>query len=269
MGANASALSWPDEFVSLLVEGGRYVIRYDHRDTGRSTKREFSKYPYGILDLASDAVAVLDGYALARAHVLGLSMGGSIGQVLAVEYRERLLSLTVMMTAALNVDFVGNVGRALRGEPSLDGLPLPERGILEVLARRAESGRDRDAELAFRVDEWRALSGGELPFANRDFLRWETLAMAHAGTHVQPFVHALARPFPTERGVELRNVTTPTLVIQGMRDPLNPPPHGRHIADLIPRARLVEIPGMGHALTSSVHRRLAELVLEHTAFPMI
>ena len=77
-------------------------------------------------------------------------------------------------------------------------------------------------------------------------------------------MHAFAAPFPVSRGKELRGVTTPTLIIQGMLDPLNPPPHGRHLAELIPGARLVEIGDMGHALPTAVHRRIADLILAHT-----
>lgn len=264
MGANASGMAWPDELLAMLVSGGRFVIRYDHRDTGRSTCRDFRQHPYAVTDLANDAVAVLDGYGLERAHVVGLSMGGSVGQILAIEHRERLLTLTVMMTAALDVDFVGNISRALRGEPSPDGLPTPDPRVLQALARRGGSGRDRDAELTSRIEEWRILSGGEVPFVESDFRRWEEKAIAHAGTHQQPTAHAFATPFPMARGGELRSVTTPTLVIQAPKDPLNPPPHGRHLSELIPGARLAEVPGMGHALPSAVHRPLADLILGHT-----
>lgn len=264
MGANTSAMAWPDELVALLVSGGRFVLRYDHRDTGRSSHRDFQQHPYSVLDLARDALAVLDGHGIRRAHVVGLSLGGTIAQILALEHRARLLTLTVMMTAALDVDFAGNIGRALRGEPSPDGLPIPDPRVLQALARRGEPGREREAELAWRVEEWRLLSGDELPFVESEFRRWEEQAIAHAGTHRQPTAHALAAPFPVERGAELRTVTTPTLVIQAPRDPLNPPPHGRHLAELIPGARLAEIAGMGHALPSAVHEPLAGLILDHT-----
>ncbi|MCU0722431.1 MAG: alpha/beta fold hydrolase [Planctomycetes bacterium] len=265
MGANASGKHWPPGFVALLAAGGRFVVRYDHRDTGRSTRRDFAAHPYAVAGLAADAVAVLDGWGLDSAHVAGLSMGGTLGQILALDHRPRLRTLTVMCTAALDVDFAGNVGRALRGEPSPDGLPTPDPAILRVLARRAEPVADRAAEVARRVEEWRALSGGELPFVEDDFRRWEEAAIDHAGSRAQPVAHAFAAPFPVSRGKELRGVTTPTLVVQGMLDPLNPPPHGRHLADLIPGARLVEITGLGHSLPTAFHRRVADLILEHTA----
>ncbi len=263
MGANASAMGWPDELVSLFVSGGLHVIRYDHRDTGRSTTRSFAEHPYALADLARDAIRVLDGYGIASAHVVGLSMGGTLGQLFALDYRERLRTLTLVVTAALGVDFVGNIQRAFTGEPTPDGLPTPDPHILKVLSRRAEPVADRTAELDRRVAEWRALSGEVLPFDAEEFRRWEERSIDHAGSLVQPSAHALATPVPLERGAELRGITTPTLVIQGPKDPLNPPPHGRHLADCIPGARLVEIPGMGHALPRAVHRPLADAILAH------
>jgi 10-carbomethoxy-13-deoxycarminomycin esterase/esterase len=82
MGANASGMLWPDELVTMLVSGGRRVIRYDHRDTGRSIHQEFQLHPYAVNDIEKDAVSVLDGYGIERAHAVGLSMGGTIGQIL-------------------------------------------------------------------------------------------------------------------------------------------------------------------------------------------
>lgn len=264
MGANASGVSWPEEFIARLVSGGHHVIRYDHRDTGRSTCRDFTRHPYSVTELARDAVSVLDGHGVRRAHVVGLSMGGTLGQVLALDHRERLLTLTVMLTAALGVDFVGNMERALQGLPTLDGLPPPDPSVLAVLARRSEPARDRASELERRVAEWRALSGDKLPFDPDEFRRLEERVIDHAGSLVQPIAHALATPVALERGAELRGITTPTLVIQGGRDPLNPPPHGRHLAESIPGAQLLELPDMGHALPSAIHQPVADAILAHT-----
>ncbi|HEV3360926.1 MAG TPA: alpha/beta fold hydrolase [Pseudonocardiaceae bacterium] len=263
MGANASAMTWPDEFVQRLVDGGRRVIRYDHRDTGQSTTRDFDQLPYAVADLAADAVAVLDGYEIEAAHVVGLSLGGTITQLLALDQRSRLRAMTVMLTAALDVDFVGNIGRAMRGEPAPDGLPTPRADVLTALATRAEPGADREAELDRRVAEWRLLAGDELPFDANEFRRWEQRDIDHSGTLAKPSAHARATPVPTSRGAELTGISTPTLVVQGMLDPLNPPPHGRHLADQIPGARLLEVPGMGHALPGAVHPVLAEAILTH------
>ncbi len=265
MGANTSAMGWPNELVALLVAGGHLVIRYDHRDTGRSTRRDFATHPYGVADLARDAVGLLDGYGIRAAHVVGASMGGTLGQLLALDHRDRLRTLTVMITAALDVDFVGNMKRAIAGQPSPDGLPTPDPRVLALLASQSGPATDREAELDRRVEVWRALAGGVLPFDSAEFRRLEERAIEHAGTLVPSTAHALATPVPLARGAELGGITTSTLVIQGPEDPLNPPPHGRHLAEAIPGSRLVEIPGMGHALPSAVHRPLAEAILTHTS----
>jgi pimeloyl-ACP methyl ester carboxylesterase len=262
-GANASAFMWPDGFVTLLAEEGYRVIRYDHRDTGRSTRRPFDEHPYGIEDLARDAVSILDASGVERAHVVGLSMGGTIGQVLALDHPERLLSLTLMLTTALDVDFAGNYLRAMRGEASVGSLPTPRPEVVAALGRMFTPGATYEDELRRRVEQWRVLAGDGLPFDPEEFRRIEAAAVEHAVSLMPSTAHAQVRPVPNERGEELRQVRTPTLVIQGMEDPLNPPPHGRHLAALIPGAALVEVPGLGHALPGIAHRPIAKAILEH------
>ncbi len=262
-GANATAMMWPDEFVHALARRGLRVIRYDHRDTGRSTKRPFHAAPYTIHDLAGDAVAILDGWDVERAHVVGFSLGGTIGQLLALDWPHRLLTLTVMCTAALDIDFAGNIARAMAGEASVDGLPLPDRSVLEVLTRRAEPGRDRARELDRRVAEWRALAGGSVAFDAAEARRWEERAIDHTGELEVATPHALAQPVPTKRGAELHRVRVRTLVVQAMLDPLNPPPHGRHLAELIPGASLVELEQLGHSLPAALHRTVIDTIIEH------
>ena len=258
-GANASALGWPDEFVDLLADRGLRVLRYDHRDTGRST----TPSPYSLEDLARDAVAVLDAHGIATAHVVGLSMGGTLGQVLALDHRERLRSLVLMVTAALDVDFAAAVRRAADGTAEAGDLPAPTPEIVAAMTQRADPVPDRETALQRRVEGWRLLSGDVLAFDAKEFRRWENAAIDHAGTFQQPGAHAQITPVPTARGAELREVTTPTLVIQGPVDPINPPPHGEHLAALIPGARCVEVPGMGHALPSALHTALVDLLTDH------
>jgi len=263
MGGNLSALGWPDEFVELLADSGLRVIRYDHRDTGRSTFRDYGEHPYSYEDLAADAVAVLDGWDVEAAHVVGMSMGTSIAQVIALDHPERLLSMTLMLGGALDNDFDAAIKCAYSGEPTPDGLPAPTQRFLDMLAAVSEPPEDRAAALDQRVTKWRLLSGEGLPFDPAEFRRWEERAMEHAGTWREPFAHYLVPLPPTTRGAELRDVPTPTLVIQAPLDPAAPPPHGRHLADMIPGAELKEIPGMGHALVSAVHRPLAALIRDH------
>ncbi len=262
-GANASHLMWPDEFSDLLVSRGFSVIRYDHRDTGQSSKLDFDTHPYALADLANDMIAVLDGFGVRKAHVVGMSMGGTLVQLALLDHPERLLSATIMLTAALDVDFAGNIARAYTGEPVPQGLPLPHRAVLDQLSLRNAPVDSLAQALQRRVSEWVALSGPLARLKPEEFRTWEARAIAHAGNLLQPVNHARAQPVPLQRGAELSGVRVPVLVIQGGQDPLNPPPHGRHIAALIPASTLVEIPELGHSLPSSLHQRVADCIVAH------
>lgn len=251
-GANTPGSMWPDALVEQLVGSGYWVIRYDHRDTGRSTTRPFESFPYRIEDLASDALAVLDAHAIDRAHIVGLSMGGVIGQLLALDSPERLRSLTVMMTAALDVDFAASYARAMDGHETTADLPGPDPQVVKQLGMMFTPGQTIEDEVKRRVDVWRVLNGSESAFDAREFGERERKAIALAGSLTPPTGHAFATSVKTKRGAELRHLSVPTLVIQGGQDPLNPPPHGRHLADLISGSDFLQIDDMGHALPSSV-----------------
>lgn len=243
MGANASGVTWPEPFVDLLATRHR-VVRYDHRDTGRSTAA-FESRPYPIRELAEDAVAVLDGLGIDRAHVVGMSLGGTLVQLLLLDHPDRLRSATMFATAALSSEL----------EPS------PE--VLEFWGTMGEE-RDRDAELDWRVEHWRLLNGGGLPFDDAEFRALEAGAMDHAGSTAFPLAHAQADQSGLDRGRELAAVTVPTLVVEAPLDPVNRPPSAAQIADAVGSARLVTIPGMGHALPSAVHAPLADAILTFT-----
>ena len=255
MGANASGLAWPDALVARLAERHR-VLRYDHRDTGRST-RAFAERPYPILDLAADALAVLDGFGVDGAHVVGMSLGGMLAQLLLLDAPERVRSATVFSTGALEID----PPEAGAAEP-----PGPSHEILAMWQHLGES-RDRAAEVAFNVEHWRLLSGAERggEFEESEFRALEERIRDHAGHDDPTVAHALADASNLARGAELARVRTPTLVIEAPLDPVFPPPHAAHLASLIPGARVVTIPRMGHALPSALLPALADAILAHTA----
>ncbi|QRK07429.1 alpha/beta fold hydrolase [Archangium violaceum] len=251
MGANASGLAWPDAFVDLLARKYR-VIRYDHRDTGASTWA-FDTKPYPLHRLAEDALAVLDAFGIGRAHVVGLSVGGFLTQWLMVEHPSRLLSATVIGAAAL------------QGTPALeDGTqqaPIdPE--LLEFWSHMFEP-RDLEAEIEWRVENWRRLNGRVIPFDAEEFRSLERRIIAHAGRHDNPGAHARADYSALARGAELVRSTVPTLVIATPEDPTNPASNSRHLAANLPRSTLVTIEGMGHAIPHAVVPRLAAAILDH------
>ncbi|MGY3850049.1 alpha/beta fold hydrolase [Streptomyces hydrogenans] len=258
MGAQAPGLNWPDELVALLAARHR-VIRYDHRDTGRSTWA-FDEKPYPLSRLAEDAVAVLDAFGVGRAHVVGMSLGGLLTQLLVADHPDRLLSATVIGTAALSTaPYVRPDGSRV---PAAE-LPGPAAHLLEFWSR-PEGDRDLEAELDHRVAHWRALAGDALPFDADWFRAQERRIVAHTGHHRPPTAHARADASGLLRTEELAAARVPTLVISAPAEPVAPPPHAEHLAQVIPGARLAVVPGMGHALPPEVHGPLAGEILRHT-----
>ncbi|MFF2715960.1 alpha/beta fold hydrolase [Streptomyces sp. NPDC058011] len=258
MGAQASGLGWPEELVEPLAERHR-VIRYDHRDTGRSTW-SFDEQPYPLTALAEDAVAVLDALDVDRAHVVGMSLGGMLTQLLVADHPERLLSATVIGANALSsVPYVAPDGRRVPPE-ELPGV-APE--LVELWSRPVED-HGPEAELERRVEHWRALGGGVIPFDADRARDLERRIIAHTGHHHAGSAHARADYAGMDRTEQLARNRVPTLIISAPAEPVTPPPHAEHLAQAIRGARLVEVPGMGHALPREVHAPLTAAILDHT-----
>ena len=174
MGRASSGLYWPDALVESLARHHR-VIRYDHRDTGRSTWA-FDQHPYAIADLADDVLVILDDLGIERAHVVGVSMGGMLAQLLLLDHPHRLLSATVFATSAL-----GTVPGPARPRSGPD-LPGPDRRLLALWDRMEKEGpRDREAEIERRVEEWRLLNGDVIEFDAEEFRRVEERLIDHSG----------------------------------------------------------------------------------------
>jgi pimeloyl-ACP methyl ester carboxylesterase len=251
MGANASGPAWPDALVARLAEH-HPVLRYDHRDTGRSGA-VLDEQPYGISDLAADAVAVLDAFDVPRAHVVGMSMGGLLVQLLLLDHPERLASAVLFGTGPL---------------PGADGPepPGPDPALLRMWAE-LDDPRDPEGELAWRVEHWRLLNGTALPFDPAEFRALEERVIEHAGSSAPVTAHARMDTDGLHRGAELARVTVPTLVVEAPEDPAYPPPNAALLAAAIGSARLVRIPGMGHALPAAVIEPLAAAILGRTAEP--
>ncbi|GAB7051141.1 alpha/beta hydrolase [Catenuloplanes indicus] len=253
MGTATQSVGWPEPLVDRLVEGGRRVIRFDHRDTGRSECRDFATHPYSIDDLARDALAVLDAHRVPAAHLVGASLGGAIGQWLAVHRPDRALSLTAIMTSPMGNDPGPAWARAFAGQPPPDGaLPPPSPAFLRLVTQPASP-----------LDTLRILHGDGLPFdeaAARDYLRRAAERAAHPEAAAN---HDLAgRRWTDARRAPLSTITAPTHVIHGSADPLFPPAHGEALAALIPGARLTVVDGMGHGFYApGLPEHVAELIL--------
>ena len=231
-GAEASMDWWDDDFCERLASGGRHVIRYDTRDTGRSTTFPPGKPPYGLDALLADAVGLLDQLGIAAAHVVGVSMGGDIAQYLAVYHPDRVASLTLIATS-----------------PGGPGLPAMSQELAEKFASGSDDApdwSDREGVIAYYTAGERTFAG-TIP-VDEEWVRrivgraWDrSPAMASAQNHWQLDGGKSVRD-------RLGEITAPTLVLHGTADPLLPYGHGETLAREIPGARLVPLKGMGHGM---------------------
>jgi pimeloyl-ACP methyl ester carboxylesterase len=256
-GSAAQGITSPDPLVARLVDRGVQVIRFDHRDTGRSSIVDFDTHPYAIADLAADCLAVLDGYGLSAAHLAGMSMGGMIAQWLAVHEPARVRSLTLISTSPMGYDPGPAWTRAWAGEPPAEeDLPHPAPQLLAHWAAGPPPGVETDMVL-FRI-----FNGPVRPFdepAARAVLQraWSRATDPAAAAH-----HDRAgRAFAPDRLAPLSSITAPTTIVHGDQDPMFPLGHGEALAAAIPGADLHVVPGMGHVLFSpGLDREIAGLI---------
>ncbi len=262
MGLAGQMVAWDDELCARLAARGFRVIRFDNRDIGRSTwlrhepvpnvlalvravrRGQPVRVPYGLGDMAGDALGLLDALGIPAAHLVGISMGGMIAQEMALRAPGRVLTLTCIMSHTAERD-----------------LPHPHRRVMGAMLLPAP--RDPTAYLRHSIQVWRILGG---PVYAVDYARTRATSMAAyergrnpAGSGRQ-LAAIIAAP---SRAQALRSLTVPTLVIHGDRDPLVPVEGGRRTAAAIPGARLEIIPGMGHSLPPPLWPRLVDLITEH------
>jgi pimeloyl-ACP methyl ester carboxylesterase len=253
MGSAAQGISCPDALVARLVARGVQVIRFDHRDTGRSSVVDFDAHPYALADLGADCLAVLDGYGLPAAHVAGLSMGGMIAQWLAVHEPARVRSLTVLTSSPMGY----RPGPARAGEPAADDLPPPSPEFLAHVAAGLPPGVESDVAL-FRV-----FNGPVRPFDEPAARAMLELSLSRATDPAAAANHNRAGlTFAPDRLAPLSSITAPTAIVHGDQDPIFPLAHGEALAAAIPGAHLHVVRGMGHILHSpGLPEEVADLIL--------
>jgi pimeloyl-ACP methyl ester carboxylesterase len=262
MGLGAQMIAWDDAFCVELAQRGYRVIRFDNRDIGLSTT--FSQHgvpdvaklfgaalmgqpievPYTLRDMAADTVGLMDALGIERAHVVGASMGGAIAQELAIHRPARLRTLTSIMSST--------------GEP---GLPPPTQEAMEILM--SPTPTDWEGYLARYLNTWRVLRGPGFPLDEaRDRLR--AAEVFARGLNPPGAARQLGAILASgNRKEALKAVKTPTLVIHGDADPLVRVEGGVATADAIPGAKLVVIPGMGHALPIPMWGQIIDAIAAH------
>jgi pimeloyl-ACP methyl ester carboxylesterase len=240
-GLGSQCINYSAEWCEMFAAEGLQVVRFDNRDMGLSS--HLPGVPYSLSDMAADAVAVLDALGVARAHIMGLSMGGMIVQTVAIEHHDRVLSLTSVMSHTGEQGYGGSSPRAFE---LLTGAPATNRE--EYLANAIAGLREWGSPEFF--DESRATAMAEAAF-DRCF--------DPAGTGRQFIAIRDSAP----RADKLRHLSVPTLVIHGDKDTLIDQSGGRRTAELVPGARFELIEGMGHDYPPQLWRHWTDLVVGH------
>jgi pimeloyl-ACP methyl ester carboxylesterase len=262
MGLGAQLTRWPKPFVDMLVGKGFRVIRFDNRDIGLSTKFDAAgipnipaiaiakatglpfSVPYTLEDMAADAVALLDALQIKRVHLVGASMGGMIGQLIAADYPQRVLSFTSIMSTT--------------GNPAL---PPSSPAATMLLGTPAPNPRDQDAYVAHAIKAARIIGSPAYP-ATEAAIRERVLSEAARSYSPLGMLRQLAAVTANgDRRRKLKNIQAPTMVIHGADDPLVPMRGGEDTAANIDGAALKIIPGMGHDLPAALHTTIVDAIM--------
>jgi pimeloyl-ACP methyl ester carboxylesterase len=244
-GAAASMLWWETELCEQIARGDRFVIRYDNRDTGRSTSYPPGRPGYAYTDLAGDALGILDALDVERAHVVCRSMSGGIGLIVGVDHPDRVASLTFVSTST--------------GE---DGLP-PSSDELTGNTPADPDPADPAAVVDFVVASAKAYSGGSPYFDETATRALVERDVARARDIASTLVNHYAMSFDGSSR-DFASIKAPTLVVHGDHDPAFPLPHGQALRDAIPGATLLVLEGAGHDLPKPLWDVFVPALLRHT-----
>ncbi len=260
-GLGGQMIGWRDEFCTELAEHGLWVIRFDNRDAGLSTRfdgaeppplpvlvwaalrRKPVEVPYTLSDMAADAVGLLDWLQIDAAHVVGISLGGMIAQTMAIEHPSRVRTLTSMLSST--------------GWLRLP-LPRPKARILLVA-----TPRDRAGAIEHSARVYRTLRGSRFPLDEAHVREAAARAYERCSTPGGSARQIAAVVASAGRQARLASVTAPTLVIHGAEDPVVPLGHGISTAEAIPGASLMVIHGLGHELPPAVWPQVIEAIARH------
>ena len=260
MGLGAQMIRWDEAFCNALAAQGHWVIRFDNRDVGLSTK--FDKagvpdimlliqgkrvdVPYRLKDMAADAIGLLDTIGVKKADVVGISMGGMIAQSMAIHYPERVRTLTSIMSST--------------GNPK-----LPQAKPEAMTTLLAPVASNRNDYITSELKAAKVLHGTKFPL-NEEYVRKYAERSYDRCFDPQGLPRQLGAILVSgSRNEALAKLKIPTLVIHGSADPLVPVEGGKDTANSIPGAKLLIIDGMGHSLPVEVAPQILQAILQHTA----
>ena len=263
-GLGGQLIFWDEELCEHLAQRGHFVIRYDNRDVGLSSKLEEAgvpdvmrtigalmqgeaiKAPYTIEDMAEDAVGLLDALGIEKAHLCGMSMGGMIAQTVAIRHPRRISSLISIYSTTGNPD-----------------LPEPKPEAMEFLLTPPPEGREANIEYTLKL--FRTIAGSGFPFDEKWHRKMAEQAYDRA-FYPQGAARQLAAILAQgNRKAALASISVPTLVIHGTDDPLVPVECGKDTAEAVPGAELKIIDGMGHDLPhGGAWPQIINAIVDHT-----
>jgi len=262
MGGCVQGIFWTEDFCARFANKGNYVIRYDHRDMGESTYIDFDSQPYDLNDMSKDAVELLNSLSVEKAHLLGLSTGGLIAQIMAVDYPTKVQSITVWATSSNFSPLID----ALEGNSSNTHLlPPPKESYLDCMKTLLENpAKDEKELLEQRIELWHILSGFSAPFDEKEARKLHQLFL-NRQKNMESLSHHI---FAQNRSLDMINsisekVKVPTLVIHGTEDPIFPPEHGKALSMAIDGSTYKLIEGLGHVPNSYFDEIIVNLVIEH------
>jgi pimeloyl-ACP methyl ester carboxylesterase len=261
-GAGLQMLGWPDEFCKSLAKYGNRVIRFDNRDTGESSILDHLPTPvpwrfalmhklglkvtspYSLEDMSTDLIHLLDGLDIEKAHLVGISLGGMIAQVAAINSSDRVKSIVCIATQARNSRYT-----------------MPKLKTVLKILRSPKPGRQ--GYIDWSIDLIRTV-GGTAAKGPDDYLREMSGSMFDRGISEEGLNRQVCAVYSApDRRKSLSEISTKTLVIHGSEDPLIRQEASKEIATAIPGAKFVLIDGMGHGILRPTWSKLIELITEH------
>jgi len=250
MGAMASGVWWPRSFCEQLASRGRFVIRYDHRDTGSSISYGPGGATYSTEKLADDALSVLNAYNLESAHLVGMSLGGYLAQLLALKVPQRVKTITLIASECL--------------APKDAATPPMDPRVLKYHARAATlDWANAETVLEYQVGAWRLLTGSAHPFDEQFIRELAAEDSKRTPNPLTPFNHATLKE-PTAWVGRLNEIQAPALIIHGTEDLVVPYTRGLALHSGLQNSRLIALRGSGHELHPLDWPVILDAIFEHT-----
>ncbi|RDY28168.1 alpha/beta hydrolase [Romboutsia weinsteinii] len=252
-GATNSMVYWDEDFCKQLADSGRFVIRFDNRDVGRSTNYEPGTSNYTVTDMANDALGILDVYNIEKAHIIGMSLGGMIAQVIAYNHSDRVLSMTNMSSSLYGSD------ESERNLPSIDEC------LFSYYAKGAEIDWTNNNEVIdYLVEGGKMLCGPKRIFDENRTRKLATQDVNRVNNILSMFNHSTLKgdDFYEDK---IKEIKIPTLIIHGTNDVILPYEHALALHNELPNSSLVTLDGAGHEINFSDWNTMIDAIIEHTS----